>query len=239
MDCARSDSRIRYTRNGHNIGAAANYNKLFALAKGEYFRWSNADDLAAPELIERTLGVLKAREDAVIAFGATCLIDATGTELGAYSDNLDLQQETATERYMAFMERVGLTNIIYGLMRARAMRQTTLMGSGRLRAADVHFMAAMVLLGKFVAIPGVLFYRRMHDEAFSSLTSAEKQQNFWRPSQDPLVLQEWRTHLAYARVIASAPVPLREKRQLLAFWLRRLVWRRKQLAQDLLGLFVR
>jgi glycosyltransferase involved in cell wall biosynthesis len=235
-DFARADGRIRYERNSRNIGAAANYNKLFALARGEYFRWSNADDLVAPELVERTLAVLKSRDDVVIAFGGTCLIDASGAELGEYCDNLDLQQPSASERYITFDERLGLTNIIYGLMRASAMRRTNLMGDGRLRAADVHFMASMVLLGKFVAVPGVLLYRRMHDQAFSSLKDAAQEQNFWKPSKNAPRLPEWRTHLAYTAAIARAPVPMRDKRRLLAFSLRRMVWQRSQLARELLGL---
>ena len=44
-DLAASDARIKVHRNDRNIGAAANYNKLFQLASGEFFRWSNADDL--------------------------------------------------------------------------------------------------------------------------------------------------------------------------------------------------
>src|SRR5687767_12231980 len=116
-DLAASDSRIRFHRNERNIGAAANYNKVFELARGEFFRWSNADDLLDPELVTQTLPVLQSTPDAVIAYGRTGLIDENGVALGEHDDNLDIREDRPADRYMSFHNRVTLTNIIYGLMR--------------------------------------------------------------------------------------------------------------------------
>ena len=53
QDFAAQDPRIRYLRHERNIGAAANYNVLFAEARTPYFRWSNADDLLHPAAVRR------------------------------------------------------------------------------------------------------------------------------------------------------------------------------------------
>lgn len=234
---AAADSRVKYTRNERNIGAAANYNKLFHLARGEYFRWSNADDIAAPQLIELTLPVLASRDDVVIAFGRTTFIDADGKELGMYNDGLDLQDDRPSTRYMKFFENVGLTNIVYGLMRKSAVADTDLMGDGQLPAGDVNFMAAMVLLGKFVEIPEVLFYRRMHAEAFSALEDSGDRTQFWKASGSAVALPHLRGFLADARAVSRAPAAAAEKLKLLAFVAKRMYWDRADVANDIVDLF--
>jgi glycosyltransferase involved in cell wall biosynthesis len=55
---AARDSRIRYVRNATNLGLAGNYNSVFRLAVGEYFRWVAGDDLCAPESLAACVEVL-------------------------------------------------------------------------------------------------------------------------------------------------------------------------------------
>src|SRR5712671_2230439 len=58
---AASDNRIQYHRNSTNIGAPRNFNLVTTLSRGEYFKWSSADDLCAPVMIERCVEVLDQR----------------------------------------------------------------------------------------------------------------------------------------------------------------------------------
>ena len=53
---ARKDSRIRYHRQSRNVGAAANYNFVFARSRGTFFKWAAHDDLTAPTFVERCVG---------------------------------------------------------------------------------------------------------------------------------------------------------------------------------------
>jgi len=233
---AAADRRVKYYRNDHNVGAAQNYNRLFKLSKGEYFRWSNADDLVKPQLIERTLPILQSRSDVVLAYGRTQLIDAEGQMLENYDDNMDIQDNDTCRRYSEFYRRVGLTNIIYGLMRSSAMKETQLMGDGRLPASDISFVASLILHGKFVEVPEQLFFRRMHEGAFSAKTNPTDQRQFWRASGTAVALPHFREALTDLRAIVSSPLPLREKAALSAFSAKRLYWRRRILATDLLTL---
>ena len=52
------DSRIRYLRSDVNLGAAVNYNLVFELATGEYFKWAAHDDICAPEFIGACVDIL-------------------------------------------------------------------------------------------------------------------------------------------------------------------------------------
>lgn len=233
------DERIRYVRNPTNIGAAENYNRLVSYGRGSYFRWSNADDLVDPKLLERTLAILRKRPDAVLAYGKTCLIDADGRSLGEYEDNLDIQSDKASIRYATFFKRIRLTNVIYGLMRMSAVRRTKLMGSGKLPAGDISFMAAMILHGKFVEVPEVLFFRRMHEGAFSANPDAEDELEFWSGTGGGVRMPYWRSELANIGAILSARLPISEYGPLLTYSIRRLVWQRKYLTRDIAGLFSR
>jgi glycosyltransferase involved in cell wall biosynthesis len=49
---AKQDPRIRYFRHKTNIGAAANYNYLFELAQGDYFKWAAHDDVCSPDYLK-------------------------------------------------------------------------------------------------------------------------------------------------------------------------------------------
>jgi glycosyltransferase involved in cell wall biosynthesis len=55
---ACKDSRIRYIRQEINIGAKANFNRVFEYARGEYFKWIAADDVCGPRYLELTVTAL-------------------------------------------------------------------------------------------------------------------------------------------------------------------------------------
>ena len=237
---AERDARVRYVRNAENIGAARNYNHCFELASGEYFRWMNADDLAEPTLHERCLSTLEAYPEAVLAYGKTRLIDTDGHVTADYEDGLDLREPSPSERFRRLFRSVGLTNVIYGLMRREAVGRTGLMGDGRLPAADIRLMAELSLLGQFIEIPEPLFYRRMHSESSSADRNDDaRQATFWRGSsgRTRFRLPHWRTHLGYFRTIARLDLDLREQLRVAAYVARRMVWSRADLARDLLHLF--
>lgn len=240
QEFASADPRIRYYRNSENIGAAGNYNRLLELARGEFFRWSNADDLFAPRLHELCLKALNQHPLAVLSYGKTEIIDEHGEVVKRYEDNLHLPQRSANERFQRFFEQVGLTNVIYGLMRTEAVRQTDVFGDGSLPAADVSFMAELTLRGAFIEIPDVLFYRRMHSGASSfDRDDDELQQNFWRAESTPFKLPELRQNIRYLRSIWTARVAFSEKLRLSVYIMRRLVWQRSQIASELVAVFRR
>jgi glycosyltransferase involved in cell wall biosynthesis len=231
---ARQDSRIRYFRNAENIGAAGNYNRLFDLARGQFFRWANADDLFAPTLHALCLKALRDNPDAVLSYGKTEIIDESGQMIKRYEDNLHLVDESAYSRFQRFFRQVGLTNVIYGLMRTDAVRQTGVFGDGTLPAADVGFMAELTLLGTFIEVPDVLFYRRMHSDASSfDRDDDERQQTFWRAESTPFKLPEIRQNVRYLSRIWKARLDLSEKLKLSQYIVRRLIWQRRQIASEL------
>lgn len=233
-DFAASDSRVRFSRNPDNIGAAANYNRVFELARGPYFRWMNADDSCMPTLHALCLKALEENRDAVLAYGKTAIMDQEGKILEAYDDNLDLRQPTAKERYQEFFAGVGLTNAIYGLMRTAVVASTGRMRNGSFPAADINFMAELTLYGKFIELPEQLFYRRMHPQSSSwQRDDDEIQQTFWTGQGDSFRWPNWKKYLDHMQAVRHAPLGQVEKLSLQGHLLRRMMWSRQALLQDI------
>src|SRR5215212_10104103 len=58
LDYAARDPRVRYARNRENLGVGRNFNRLIELGMGQYFKWLAADDVIAPEFLERCVEAL-------------------------------------------------------------------------------------------------------------------------------------------------------------------------------------
>lgn len=211
-DYAARDRRIQYFRHDENIGAAANYNFLFDKASCDYFRWNNSDDLLEPNLHERCYQTLEANPDAVLAAGTSVLIDADGERMRDYHDNLNIVHDAPSDRLRAFIDQVGLTNVIYGLMRREPLGRTELMGDGSVPSADIVFMAHLIMQGTFVVLDEPLFYRRMHDQSSSSdRNDKDLQESFWSAGKAKLSRPAWKRVFAYRRAIAKTDVPAAER----------------------------
>jgi glycosyltransferase involved in cell wall biosynthesis len=231
----KEDKRVKYVRNQTNIGAANNYNQAFWLTTGSYFRWNNADDLCSPKLHELCLAVLMKNPDTVLSYGKTTLIDNQGKFIKDYDDNLNLRQEKAFDRFKAFFKQVGLTNVIYGLMRRSAVEKTALMGNGTYFASDTNFMAEMTLHGKFYELSEHLFSRRMHESASSWDRKNNKVQfEFWQGRNAEFTLPRWKKQYAFLKAIQKAPLKKTQKAKLHALILQRMIWSRKELLYELM-----
>lgn len=236
-DLAAGDRRIRYSCNERNFGAAGNYNHAFALARAPWFRWMNADDLIEPELHALCLQALKNNPEAVLAYGHTRLIDADGAVIADYDDNLHLDDPRPSVRFRQFFERVGLTNVIFGLMRRDALARTSLMGNGRMPAADTRMMAELTLLGRFVALEPTLFFRRIHADASSwDRADSTRQACFWGNTGSDFVVPHWRLYAGYLRRALQYPLAPAERARVIAYIFHLMYWGRGKLATDLIGL---
>lgn len=235
---AREDERITYIRNSVNLGAARNYAICFDSARSPYFRWQNADDPIEPTLLERCVQVLDQHPDVVLTYGKTRIIDEHGNPTEDYDDNLDLQDENSATRFIECMRRIGLQNLMYGLIRREALARTPLLGN--YVASDINLIVELSLYGKFHEIPEHLFNRRMHPEASSwDRSDAERQRNFWDPQKRRMILQTWRSILEFYKAVGRSPIPLRDKGTLFYYLLKRAYWYKEPMKNELVDLIRR
>ena len=168
---ARTDPRIRYSRNAQNIGVPGNYNAVLTKARAEYFKWCASNDICRPRFLEACVAVLDARPDVVLAYPQTVLFDADRDSYEEYEDNMCLDQDDPVERFRLCCERLRLNNAFNGVIRARELRRTTLHWA--YPGSDVALMPELSLYGKFIEIPERLFFRRMESNAHFGRGTAE------------------------------------------------------------------
>lgn len=179
---AKVDPRVRYIRQETNLGAAPNYNILVGLARGRYFKWQAHDDNLLPGFLSRCVLTMDQSPDAILVYPLTLVIDGDGDEIGLFDDGLDLPDETPQERLQRylrqnFLRRRGLCNPIFGIIRTGALRRTRLIQD--FLASDLILLAHLSLLGKFVALPDVLFERRVHPGISTAAQASHADRRKW------------------------------------------------------------
>ena len=229
---ASRDSRIRYYRNDENRGASWNFNRVFELARGKYFRWAPADDCFARESVQECVAVLDAYPEVVLCYPQTVLIDSDGSTIRPYSDNLDVRDSCPVARFRKVLERIGLVNALYGLIRMDSLKKTALLGS--YPAADVVLVLELTLYGQFYEISKPLFFRRMHQHASSSIKTIAGFQEFFDPkSKGHLFMRAWMHQSQHLASIFRAPLSFASKAQLIVFLLRCTISMRHTLMEEL------
>jgi len=228
---AQLDARVSYVRHTQNLGAAANYNRLFEATSTEYFRWSAADDMSAPRFLEACVQVLDADASVALAYPRVMLVDEHGNTLSEYDENLHLSHDRPSDRFTALLQQVRLCSAIYGVMRTTTVRRTRLLGS--YRGSDIPFQAELSLHGKFIEIPEVLFYRRMHQASFTAMRP-QQQREFFNPGRSHRTeFYYWRNLFENIVSVLRTPIENRERILLLLRLARWVVWDRKRYAREI------
>jgi glycosyltransferase involved in cell wall biosynthesis len=234
-DYALRDNRIRYSRNGMNVGLSRNYRRVFELSRAGYFKWATYDDVCRPEFLARCVEVLDREGDVVLVYPKTTLIDEFGRQIALYDDQLDLQSPKASERFRALLANLGLCNAQTGLIRAHILRRTRVMGD--FVGADICLLAELSLHGKFYEIPEFLFSRRFHPACSSwSRDNTAVQMRIYDPNTSRVFfMREWRHLYEKLRAVARAPLHFWEKVEIELYLLRAAFWSRNKLLQELLS----
>lgn len=228
---AAADSRVRYYRSSTNVGVARNYRRVFELSSSAYFKWASADDVVEPQFLQRCLDVLQHYPDVVLAYAKTRLVDDAGTTIRNYEDNLHLTSESPARRFLDVQERLRLANAVQGVIRSDVLRRTRLMGS--YVGSDCIFIAELALHGKFHEVPAILFSRRFHSQAYSSITNPASRLQYYNPGDSSgVVCYHWRRLWELGRIIERSPIPRGDKMQLRMWLLKSAIWGRRELARE-------
>ena len=231
---ATRDPRIRYDRADRNRGATWNFNRVFELSRGRYFKWASADDIHAPDYVLRCVEVLDARPDVVLCYPKTKIIDDSGAVVRDAEDNLDLPWPDAARRFREYLQRIRLSNAVFGLIRSETLRQVGRMGN--YPGADVVLMAALCMRGAFAEVPEFLFYRRLGRQNEVRDQSLERSQEFYDPgTRGRIFMRTWRHQFEYLRAAFRSPLPLSERARISALIARIMLNRRGDLARELVG----
>lgn len=219
---AARDRRVRYHRNAVNIGGANNENQTFRMARGEYFRWAAHDDLLAPRLLERLVAILDSDPAVILAHASIIEIDEHGKELRLLTRN----RATSRLPHERFRDMAVLDHNceeIYGLMRSAALHKTDLQLN--YTDSDRTLLCQLSLFGQFQLVAEPLFFRRIHPKMSTQVYSDWRARMAWFRGDDRqhIDLPHWSQLGHYFKIIATAPIPVRERalcyRHLVTSWL--------------------
>lgn len=163
---AAQDSRIRYYRNDKNIGCSGNFNRVFELSTGEYFKWVAYDDLHAPDFLEKCIAALDQDPSIILCHSQAYFIDEQEKFLQTYDIKCNTNSSKPSQRFHELLIK-HLCYQIYGVIRASALRSIPPMGS--YAHADGILLLRLGLLGRFYEIPEYLFFPRNHPQQSMSL----------------------------------------------------------------------
>ncbi|MBP9500803.1 MAG: glycosyltransferase family 2 protein [Candidatus Promineofilum sp.] len=228
------DERIRYFRNSVNLGAAANYNHVFELGRGLYFKWAAHDDLLAPTFLERCVEALDNDPDVVLAYARAKAIDAKGDIVLQIPGKQFFGSPIPRKRFYEFVLDPAPVVAVFGLMRRDVLGRTRLIG--KYSGSDRPLLSELSLLGKFFEVPEFLFFYRFHEEqSWGGNKSAQVQQAWYDPHRaGKTTFPQWRLLREHIRSIERAPLGLTEKLPcylFMGYWMAK---NRRKLGQNLL-----
>jgi glycosyltransferase involved in cell wall biosynthesis len=207
---AEKDSRIIYHRNEKNLGIAPNFNKVFQLSKGEYFKWAAYDDILEPEFLMSCVKTLDANPDVVICYPRAKVIDEKGNYVIDYDPGPNTASFKPQERFQNLILYPEYAIQQMGLIRSAVMRQTVLMGS--YPSSDEVFLAELSLLGRYYEIPERLFiYRRSNQQLANKLDQRSRVPFFDTALAGKIVLPKWLYFFACLNVIYQNKLDWTEK----------------------------
>lgn len=236
QDYAVIDSRISFYPSEKNLGAAWNYNRVFELAKGKYFKWAAHDDLCDPGYLEECVNLLEADSSVVLCYANTAVIDPEGHVIDRCTEDLHLQSDRASGRYQQFHQRFlrkYKCNAVFGVMRRDALEGTDLIG--RYEASDITLLAELALIGKITEIPEYLFFRRDHpDMSGRANPTAEAIAAWFDPgNQEKLVMPMSRLFWEHLKAISRVQMSPTERMRCYALLRIFLRWKRREISREL------
>jgi glycosyltransferase involved in cell wall biosynthesis len=218
---ADKDDRIRYVRSRANFGVIHNFNTVFRLSAGRYFKWAAADDVCGEDYLRRAVEVLDGDPSVVLAWAKTAGIDQQGRRVELPNEISDLNAPTSVYstdpvvRWRRLLRNIWwVDGPFYGVMRADALGRTRWLHPPH-PSGDQILLTELSLGGRFYEIPEELFLSRIHPNKTSRRQRALSARAGFlrgrRHSQRPLErlrnLRVYPTRLAmYSVIVMDAPL---------------------------------
>ncbi len=211
-DLAAADPRIVVLRNERNLGAAPNYNRAWAAARGTYFKWLAHDDRLLPGYLEATVTALEAAPEAVLCNTVVEYIDGDGAHIGHYDSGLGAADRASpAERFAAMILRSHSCVDFFGLVRRTAMENSLL--HGPFHGADRAFLAQMALRGRLLQLDTPLVQMREHENRYTRRHASLVERMRWHDADRAgrLMFPTWRLYAEYVKMVRREPLPFGEK----------------------------
>jgi glycosyltransferase involved in cell wall biosynthesis len=155
------DGRVRYSRCSVNIGALPNFNRVFSLARGEFFKWLPCDDRCHPSMLRKCMEMFDRRPESVVLVYPQCeWIDEAGRVQGRMHEDVRTNSRRSHTRLRQVLLNRTSAQALLGIIRSRTLSRT------RLRRPiimdDCVLLAELALHGQFCELQESLMQVRVH-----------------------------------------------------------------------------
>jgi glycosyltransferase involved in cell wall biosynthesis len=207
-DYATRDGRIRYHRNEKNLGLSRNFNCVFEMSSGKYFKWAAHDDRLAPEFLAKCVDALDRNPLIVLCEPLGKTISASGTIIG--EPRLEPARLSSPHRHIRFGHLMQTDRVssceYFGLIRSDILRRTTLIQG--YPGGENSLRVELGLQGPFMVIPEYLFYFRDHpDRSYKKHTCLHRAGEWFDIANAGKALYpHWRRLSDYCRCLTRVPM---------------------------------
>ena len=203
---AAIDKRIRYYRNEQNIGAAPNFNRVFELSKGEYFKWMAHDDVCRSRCLEKCVDALDKNSELVMAYPKAIRIDEKGKTYPGRGFRLDGDSPKPHQRFGNAISPAHGCFAIFAVIRSCILAKTPLIAS--YLGSDRVLLAELFLHGPALEIPEELAYHRDHQARSIRAFPSEQLRLAWfdPKAASRWVFPSWRKLGEYYRAVGRSPL---------------------------------
>lgn len=201
-DYVMQDARVRYYRSPQNLGAAPNYNIVYAHARGRYYKWLAHDDRLMPTYVDKTVRVLEEREDAVLCNSVVSYIDSKGEPIGLYNSRLaTADAPSASTRFAWMVLRSHSCVDFFGMIRKSALEGSLLHGS--FHGADRALLAQLALRGRMIQLPAPLVQMREHESRYTRSQGRAADRAAWHDARlrGKRSFPTWRLYREYLKMV--------------------------------------
>ena len=174
---ATRDPRVRYIRHDVNLGATRNFNYVFEVARGAYFKWAAHDDKYEPSYLARCVEALDGHADVVLALSRLTDIDENDHLLPLDLPHLRWDSDRPNVRFRALANPEHRCESIFGVIRSEVLRTTPLLSD--YAGCDRVLLAEIALAGRFYEVPEILFLHREHKQRSTKQYKSEQTRAEW------------------------------------------------------------
>ncbi|MBB1077122.1 glycosyltransferase family 2 protein [Rhodoferax sp. 4810] len=164
-----NDSRIIYFRNSVNIGATNNFNKLLALASGQYFMWLGDDDYIDDSYIEECMEVVINCPQVVLVSGSPLYYKSK--KFSYQGKIINISDKSSFIRIKKYYRSVRDNGIFYGLFNLKLIKHQEIPD---VLGGDWHFVASVIQHGHVRMIDSTHIHRELGgaSESYEKLVAA-------------------------------------------------------------------
>lgn len=205
---AQRDNRIKFYLNDYNRGATWNFNHVYKLSSGKYFKWAAHDDFYEVDFLKQCVNYLENHPRTILCYTSMHIIDYNGNIINTFPCNNHTISNKPEKRFYVCWQ-MPPQQIIFGLIRRDILKYTNLIGD--FASSDRVLVGHLSLIGQMMGLPKALFFYRTHKDQSTGYRYQTKRERikWYNPYKNTkFAFPHWRLLYEYCRIIWKSQISI-------------------------------